>query len=411
MTRWLSLLLAAVTGLVVGALVTVSLQSPAVELPVAGAASPRPVPVASPGEAPELLPPPVPEAGVLLVWTAGGLPAGLADLVRDLPGVTGLTTVAAGNLDLARSETADGRAVDVPAPGWVVPLDTFAIDAETYAEFVTGADHASVAALAPGTALLGATSAELRRLTAGDRVTLSDGTVLRIAGVVDDTAVGAAELVVTTAQGAALGVRGERFLLVEHDGDRAVVEDAIRAAVDVPVRVRGPGETPYLRHGDAVLPQALVKAAFGEFAYRPATSGREIAQDTRWQEEHVVSVEVPVLGRVRCHRNIVKQLAGALAELETRGLAHLVDPDDYEGCHHPRLVAPGGSLSRHAWGIALDLNAGENPTGAASTQDPRLVETFTRWGFTWGGFWLVPDAMHVEWVGPPTPAAAKAIAP
>ena len=34
------------------------------------------------------------------------------------------------------------------------------------------------------------------------------------------------------------------------------------------VQVRAPGETPYFRAGDAVLPPVLLKALFGEFAAR-----------------------------------------------------------------------------------------------------------------------------------------------
>jgi hypothetical protein len=30
--------------------------------------------------------------------------------------------------------------------------------------------------------------------------------------------------------------------------------------------------------------------------------------------------------------------------------------------------------------------------------DPRVVEIFERWGFEWGGRWLVPDPMHFEFV-------------
>jgi hypothetical protein len=43
--------------------------------------------------------------------------------------------------------------------------------------------------------------------------------------------------------------------------------------------------------------------------------------------------------------------------------------------------------------------SGRGPLG--SGQDPQLVETMARWGFTWGGFWLVPDPMHFEYVRPP----------
>jgi hypothetical protein len=44
-----------------------------------------------------------------------------------------------------------------------------------------------------------------------------------------------------------------------------------------------------------------------------------------------------------------------------------------------------------------------NPTGLASAQDPRLVEVMERWGFTWGGRWLVPDPAHFEWLRSPRP--------
>ena len=53
--------------------------------------------------------------------------------------------------------------------------------------------------------------------------------------------------------------------------------------------------------------------------------------------------------------------------------------------------------------MAVDLNAGANPTGLASVQDPRLVAVFARWGFTEGSGWLVPDAGHFEYVSPPEP--------
>ena len=49
------------------------------------------------------------------------------------------------------------------------------------------------------------------------------------------------------------------------------------------------------------------------------------------------------------------------------------------------------------------MNVSANPEGGASRQDPRLVEIFRRWGFTWGGDWLVPDPMHFEYTRVPMP--------
>jgi hypothetical protein len=46
----------------------------------------------------------------------------------------------------------------------------------------------------------------------------------------------------------------------------------------------------------------------------------------------------------------------------------------------------------------VDLNVSENQLGAEPRQDRRVVEVFQRWGFTWGGQWLIPDAMHFEFL-------------
>jgi hypothetical protein len=85
-----------------------------------------------------------------------------------------------------------------------------------------------------------------------------------------------------------------------------------------------------------------------------------------------------------------------MRELQSRGLSELVH---YDGCFSPRMaVGNSYALSRHAHGIAVDINAAQNPYGEKPIQDPRLVEVMERWGFTWGGRWLVPDGMHFEFV-------------
>jgi hypothetical protein len=141
------------------------------------------------------------------------------------------------------------------------------------------------------------------------------------------------------------------------------------------------------------------KALLGEFAAKPQPApGGWITIDPAWVNRHIVTAAVPTLGRVTCNRAIIPQLRGALAEVVRRGLAQLVNPADYAGCYAARVIAgdPGPSLAHHAWGSAIDLNATANPQGAPPHQDPRLVSVFERWGFTWGGRWLVPDAMHFE---------------
>ncbi len=354
---------------------------------------------------------PRPTEGLLLAWTPGGLPAGLAARVAAAPMVETLTVVRGDPIGMTGSADADGHPLDVVPDGMVIPLDAVAVDVATYPATVPAAVRDDVARLAPDEVLLGATSARLRRAGPGSVLTLAGGRVVTVAGVVDGAAIGGAEVAFTHDGGAATGVATERALLVTYDGERAAVEDAVRAALapGIPIRFRAAGETPFLRSGDAVLPQALVKDTFGEFAYRPlpdgsaGPGGRGIEVDPAWEAANIVEADMALLGPVRCHRLLVPLLAGAMAEFEGSGLGSLVDPGTFDGCWNPRLVKAEGSLSHHAWGAALDIGYDDNPTGVASGQDPRLVDVMARWGFTWGGPWLVPDPAHFEFLTLPAP--------
>jgi hypothetical protein len=397
---------AALLGLAVGAGAALALQRPPDQpAPTSSTARPRStglqavprstgVRVASPADR------------VLLVWTPGRLPSGLAARVRAAPGVRAVTVVRGGLLGLSGSVDADGRAVDRPRQGATIPLEAIGFDPATYPALLPASARATFRRLRPGEALLGTTSARLRRLGPGGRLRLDRGRWLTVAGVVDDTLVGAAEVAVTLKGAGAVGVTRDRYLLLAYRGEQAVVARAVRRALPagLPVRLRGPGETPFLRAGDAVLPQAMVKERFGEFAWRPGRADAYV-QDPAWQVANLATSRVPILGRVRCHRVLLHALAGAMGELQQRNLSRLVDPDAYAGCWNPRLTRSGGGVSRHAWGAALDLNVAGNPTGLASAQDPRLVEVMERWGFTWGGRWLVPDPAHFEWLRPHPPGS------
>jgi hypothetical protein len=212
--------------------------------------------------------------------------------------------------------------------------------------------------------------------------------------VVPDDLIGAAELALPAGSAA---IERERYLLVRYQGDRADLEAAIRSALPegIGVRVRGPGETPVFRHGDAVLPQSAIKSRFGEFAYRPG-SGLSFVIDPEWRAANIVSARVPLLGTIVCHRALVPLVEAAMQDLVDRTLSQIVDAATFRGCFNPRFISGRRGISRHAWGVALDINWGANPTGLASAQDPRLVETMDRWGFTSGHSWLIPDAGHFE---------------
>jgi hypothetical protein len=124
-----------------------------------------------------------------------------------------------------------------------------------------------------------------------------------------------------------------------------------------------------------------------------------VAIDEAWRRRWIATAAMPILGRVTCHRRMLAPLRRALAELERRGLARLVDAGDYAGCFAPGTIGTSGGISLHTWGVAIDLNARANPYGARSRQDPRLVRALARHGFAWGGRWPTPDAMHFEYRG------------
>jgi hypothetical protein len=387
---------AALAGTVTGALFMARVQdSGARALPpeTTTSAPPLPVPTAAPADEGE--------PGTLLAWTADALDPGLEAAVASDPSVRSASIVQGGLVDLVASRDGEGAVVDSLSDGWAIPLDLVAFDPARHAPFVAAGDRPAVAELGPGEALLGRTSATLRRLGPGGVLDLAGGVSLVVTAVVEDTTMGGAEVAVDRSTAEALGARRERYLLVAYDGDRAALEARWRSRLTVATdaRFRAPGETPYLRDSDAVLPPAQIKARFGEFSYRHG-EGDQIEQDVGWQATYLVNVDLPLIGPVRCHRDVVDALSGALNEVSRAGLASLIDPAGFRGCWNPRLTRSRTAMSRHAWGVAVDLNFGQNPTGFASVQDPRLLEIFARWGFTDGSDWLVPDAGHFEFVAP-----------
>ncbi|HUF15141.1 MAG TPA: M15 family metallopeptidase [Acidimicrobiia bacterium] len=331
---------------------------------------------------------PLAGAETYLVWSTGGLTpklvAGLESTFPDLSVVGG-----------------DVVELDPGTDGWVVPLDALAIDPEDHTPFDS---ERSLGALGRGAVVLGESSAAFRELGLGDRLSIA-GSSYEVVAIAPDEVVAAAEIVFAKDDETA-PVATDRFALVSTDLPRAEFEEVVRSLYDgpAPLRIRSEGETPWLRHGDAVLPQIFIKEALGEFSYRDR-SGSEFSQDPEFLDEHIVSAEVPILGRITCHATVVAMLRSALGQLVDEGLAHLVDPSQFAGCWNPRFIrtitGELAGISRHAWGAAVDINAASNPMGSAGSQDHRLVEIMQKWGFTWGGDWLVPDSMHFEYGVPP----------
>ena len=154
-------------------------------------------------------------------------------------------------------------------------------------------------------------------------------------------------------------------------------------------------------------------AVFGRFAYVPApTSGNPeaIRITDGWDQRNIVPVEVPQLvgaagtgpkGAVLFHRRAAAQLKAMFSAWDDAGLLRYLL--SFDGAWVPRFIRGSRTtLSNHAYGSAIDLNARWNPLGATpadwdekGTLKP-LVEIAHAHGFYWGGHFTRQDGMHFE---------------
>jgi hypothetical protein len=404
-TALTSLLLAGVAGTIaLGATVA---SPPGPEAAPAPSAAP-PTPAPTPRE--DVTSPAADErdadtTATLLMWSRGGVARDVVAAASALPDVVAATLVRTDTVGLTGSRTADGVTVDDLPTGYTVPVSVAAVDPATFAA-VAGTDAGTVvAALAPGGALLSTTGAALRQLAAGDELDLAGRPGLSITAVVPDGLVGSAEVVVHVDDADTTGMRPGGSLRVRHTAPpgpaTAALTDALLALLppDRPGRVVDPASDEE-RPAPLVLSLAEVKRRFGEFAYRPRDGVREIDVAGDFVSANIVTTSVPILGSVTCHRDILPDLRGALGEIVDLGLADTIDPARYAGCYYARRISTSGAgLSRHAWGIALDINVDLSQPGLGPPPPPEVIAAFARHGFRWGGDFLVPDNHHFEWVG------------
>ena len=148
--------------------------------------------------------------------------------------------------------------------------------------------------------------------------------------------------------------------------------------------------------GDWILPASLLKNQFGEFSVKDRdNSSKWVTVDPEWKIQNIETKNLPIIGTTTCNKLMWEPLVGVLNQIQEEGLAHTLSKKEYYssgGCYAPRRITrvnAGGALSRHTWGIAIDINTKSN-------YHPRVVEIFKKWGFAWGGTWTSPDPMHFE---------------
>jgi D-alanyl-D-alanine carboxypeptidase-like protein len=345
----------------------------------------------------------------IVIWSSRDLPKELHQQVAAIDGVRWVARISNGMVDLIA--TTGATPLPRRAKGAVFPISIAAMDPSPDKGDVVSA------ALAAGDAVMGATAAEMRGLKAGGTITIAADGVrrsFRIGVVVSDSDARGREVLIPFARSAKLGLTAPRAIVSSVHADRvgAAVQAMTHLTEGVRARIRAADDV----QGDVSEGQILsfgeIKRIFGEFTYRP-TSSRFVVPDRGWEDANIVEQRVPLLGVIACNRKLIPQLTGAMRELIARGLGGLIRTSN--GCYSPRMqVGNTYALSRHAYGIAVDVNATRNPYGEPPVQDARLVEVMERWGFTWGGRWLVPDGMHFEFarfVDPASPPPLAGVGP
>lgn len=151
-----------------------------------------------------------------------------------------------------------------------------------------------------------------------------------------------------------------------------------------------------------VLTVSEVERNFGRFSWKNIGGGR-IQIDPSWVKNNIVDC---VLAKARngqdvttkCHWRAKEPFERAFKMIEDRGLSHLIKT--FDGLWVPRhqLWRNNKPLSRHSWGIAIDLNAEKNPYGEEPSPENRaLNEVFNLFGFAWGGDWSPRERDPMHW--------------
>lgn len=340
--------------------------------------------------------------GIVVVLEPGGVDAFTAGVAASVAALAGGEAVVVHQDTVRLFEVRRGTAVVQSAPeGFGYPLAVTWIDPDRAGPVVS---PAAAAVLASGSAVMSERSAALRGARNGDLLVLegSGGARLEvtIGAVLPDGELSWNEVALPVDVAKAAGLWRPSRIVVHGLADPARVARVLGFLLPGPIRIWEPDAGFPSR--DWVLPVVLVKERFGEFSYRPGP-GDAIEIDPAWLAEHVVWADVEPLGRFRCHAAVVPYLRAAFAELAARGMLDEIDAADFRragGCFNPRLqrgANAGTSVSRHAWGIAIDLDPSTNRYGGPVSIPSEVGEVFRSWGFAWGAGWTVPDGMHFEW--------------
>lgn len=315
------------------------------------------------------------------------------------------------NIGLTSVRRGDQYVQEAAGPGggrWQYPMSATALPVDAIGVVMS---HQVSAAVGQGMAVLSATDAGLRGARVGDVLDFvaGDGNIISyvLGYVATDAEVGGAELVMSDTMADQLGASVATRMLLYGQFSRDVLDAALTDAGFVDGTTVRVSRSWFPRNPDSVLGYARTKQLLGEFDYR-VNRDDSLSLDPDWVATNIVRRNFTTIGiRASCHQQIVDDIQAALDEVAAAGLGGAIDlgnTNTFGGCYNPRYSRVSGTIgavSRHAWGMALDMNTVANAQGRVPRMDCRVVRIFRKHNFAWGGNFLVPDGMHFEWVGEP----------
>ena len=291
--------------------------------------------------------------------------------------------------------------------GWRIAMATMVAPVE-YVR-ATGGD-AMAEVVARGEVLMGATAAKVRGAQVGDVLILRDHKFrmhpFTIGAIVADDFVDWGDLLMASSAAASLGeMPVSRVAVTSIDSPSSVLSGLKKKGIAIGtvyrLRTSWDRENP-----DGTLGTATTKKLLGEFSYRP-TAGSSILVAGSWTSRNIawkMRYTDIKLGN-NCHRIVAVAIQGALTEIKNAGLSRFINTQSsnrYGGCfvgRYNRFAGNFGAPSRHAWGMAIDINTDTNPQGGVPQMNCAVVRIFRKWGFAWGGNFWPADGMHFEYVG------------
>ena len=305
------------------------------------------------------------------------------------------------------AQTRAGKDILRLGEGWRIPMATM-VAAIDYVR-ATGGDAMAEVVLR-GQVLMGETAAEVRRAQVGDVLILRDRKFwmhpFTIGAIVADEFVDSGDLLMSSSAAASLGEMAVSRIAVTRIISPASVLAGLKKkgiTIGTAYRLRTSWDR---KNPDGTLGTATTKKLLGEFSYRP-TVGSSILVAGSWTSSNIAwkMRYTDIKLENNCHRMVVDAIQGALTEIKNAGLSRFVDTANsnrYGGCfvgRYNRLAGNFGAPSRHAWGMAFDINTDTNPQGGVPLMNCAVVRIFRKWGFAWGGNFWPEDGMHFEYVG------------